>query len=149
MSEQQGDERQLYCRVITPEGVIFDEEADMVIARIADGDIGVLAQHAPTISTVEIGEVRVRQGEETVVFATSDGFFKTSENLVQILVERAIRPEDINIEEAERQIEEAERELAELDRGRPDWERIEKEIERRRGVEENLVLVARRHGEQG
>ncbi len=149
MSEQQGDERQLYCRVITPEGVVFDEEADMVIARIADGDIGVLAQHAPTISTVEIGEVRVRQGEETVIFATSDGFFKTSENLVQILVERAVRPEDIDIEEAEHQIEEAERELAELDRGRPDWERIEKEIERRRGVEENMVLVARRHGEQG
>ncbi len=79
--------RQLFCRVITPEEVIFDGEVDRVIARIADGEIGVLVDHAPTISTVEIADVRILQDDETLVYATSDGFFKVSENLVQILVE--------------------------------------------------------------
>lgn len=147
--EQRSEEsRQLYCRVITPERIVFDEPADLVITRIADGDIGVMANHAPTISTVEIGEVRIRQGEEVKVFAVSDGFFKMSENLVQILVEEAVRPEDIDVEAAEHRIEEASRSLESLDRERPGWERIEREMERRRKVGENLVLVARRHGQQ-
>jgi F-type H+-transporting ATPase subunit epsilon len=57
--DQRGGERQLFCRVITPEEVIYDGEADLVIARIADGDIGVLVDHSPLVSTVEAGEVRI------------------------------------------------------------------------------------------
>ena len=87
--EQRNEGRQLFCRVITPEEVIYDGEADLVIARIADGDLGVLVDHSPLVSTVEVGEVRIREGEKQLVYATSDGFFKVSENLVQVLVEEA------------------------------------------------------------
>ena len=87
---QQREGRQLFCRVITPEEVIYDGEADLVIARIADGDRGVLVDHSPLVSTVEVGEVRIRQDDEQLLYATSDGFFKVSENLVQVLVEEAV-----------------------------------------------------------
>src|ERR671921_686268 len=78
--DQQGGGRQLYCRVITPEEVIYDGEADLVIARIADGDIGVLVDHSPLVSTVEAGEVRIRDNDEQRVYATSDGIFEVSDD---------------------------------------------------------------------
>jgi F-type H+-transporting ATPase subunit epsilon len=133
--------RQLFCRIITPERPVFDDEADLVITRIADGEIGVLVDHAPTVSTVEIGEVRIHQGEERSIYATSDGFFKVSENLVQILVEEAVPAEDIDAQEAETRVEEAERQLSEVS---DDDER--REVMRRQRVAENLVRVARRYG---
>src|ERR687897_112044 len=105
--DQRSGGRQLFCRLITPEEVIYDGEAELVIARIADGDLGVLVDHSPLVSTVEIGEVRIREDDEQLVYATSDGFFKVSENLVQVLVEEAVSPEDIDVDAAEDRAEEA------------------------------------------
>ena len=155
--------RQLFCRVITPEKVIYDGEADLVVARIADGDIGVMVDHAPTVSTVEPAAVRITQDDERSIFATSDGFFKVSENLVQILVEEAMLPDEIDVDEAENRIEEAERELSELSEqstiehpgssdapptpAEQEVKRKRQEIERRLRTAENFVRVARQYGE--
>jgi F-type H+-transporting ATPase subunit epsilon len=147
--DQHREGRQLFCRVITPEKVLYDGETDLVVARIADGDIGVLVDHAPLVSTVEIGVVRVTQDDERYVFATSDGFFKVSENLVQILVEEAVPADEIDVDEAETRVEEAENELSEVspDEEDEEAERKREEIERRRSIGENLVRVAREYGE--
>jgi F-type H+-transporting ATPase subunit epsilon len=126
--DQQGGGRQLYCRVITPEEVIYDGEADLVIARIADGDIGVLVDHSPLVSTVE-----------------ADGFFKVSENLVQVLVEEAVSPEDIDVDEAENRVEEAEKEISEVSEEAEDRDRVLEEIRRRQRTGENFVRVARKY----
>ncbi|HLM77787.1 MAG TPA: ATP synthase F1 subunit epsilon [Rubrobacteraceae bacterium] len=152
MAEGGGDQegRQLFCRVITPEQVLYDGEAKLVVVRIADGDIGVNVDHAPVVSTVEPREVRIYdEDDERYVFATSDGFFKVSENLVQILVEEAATPDEIDVDEAESRIEQAENELSELpaEDEEGQTERQRKEIERRRQVAENLVRVAREYGE--
>ena len=140
--EEGREGRQLFCRIITPEETIFDGEADLVVARIADGEIGVLVDHAPTVSTVEIGDIRIHQGDERHVFATSDGFFKVSENLVQILVEEVVPAGEIDVNEAENRVEEASREVSEEDE-----EDRRREAERRQSIGENLVRVARRYGE--
>ncbi len=146
MSEgQSGEGRQLFCRVIEPERVLYDGEADLVVARIADGDIGVMVDHAPVVSMVEIGAVRITHDDQRYVFATSDGFFKVSENLVQILVEEATPPDEIDVSEAESRVEEAENELSEI---REDDERRQSEVERRRAIGENLARVAREYGEE-
>jgi F-type H+-transporting ATPase subunit epsilon len=142
--EGRDEGRQLFCRIITPERMIFDDEADIVVARIADGEIGVLVDHAPVVSTVEFGEVRLRQGDDQTIFATSDGFFKVSENLVQILVEEAVPVGEIDVSEAENRVEEAERELSRLS---DEEERERAEIERRQRMGENLVHVARKYAE--
>jgi F-type H+-transporting ATPase subunit epsilon len=140
--ENRREGRQLFCRVITPEQMIFDDEVDLVITKIADGEIGVLVDHAPTVSTVEIGDIRIHQGDERHVFATSDGFFKVSENLVQILVEEVVPAGEIDVNEAENRVEEASREVSEEDE-----EDRRREAERRQSIGENLVRVARRYGE--
>ena len=145
MSEgQSGEGRQLFCRLVEPERVLYDGEADLVVARIADGDIGVMVDHAPVVSMVEIGAVRITQDDQRYVFATSDGFFKVSENLVQILVEEAAPPDEIDVSEAESRVEEAENELSEIPE---DDERRQSEVERRRAIGENLARVAREYGE--
>jgi F-type H+-transporting ATPase subunit epsilon len=144
--EGRDEGRQLFCRIITPERMIFDDEADLVVARIADGEIGVLVDHAPVVSTVEFGEVRIRQGDDQSIFATSDGFFKVSENLVQILVEEAVPAAEIDVSEAENRVEEAERDLSRLS-GEEEVERERAEIERRQRMGENLVHVARKYAE--
>jgi len=146
-NQQRGDGRQLFCRVITPEDVIYDGEADLVIAHIADGDIGVLVDHSPLVSTMEPGEVRIREDDEQHVYAISDGFFKVSENLVQVLVEEAVVPEDIDVDAAENRVEEAERDLSEVSEEAEDRDRVVAEIERRQRIGENLVRVARKYSE--
>ncbi|HEX6709962.1 MAG TPA: ATP synthase F1 subunit epsilon [Rubrobacter sp.] len=145
--EERSEGRQLFCRVITPEEVIYDGEAELVIARIADGDLGVLVDHAPLVSTVEVGEVRIREEDEQLVYATSDGFFKVSENLVQVLVEEAVSAEEIDVDAAENRVEEAERELTEVSEEAEDRDRVVAEIERRQRMGENLVRVARKYRE--
>ncbi len=148
MAEDRNQEgRQLFCRVIAPEQVVYDGEADLVIARIADGDIGVLVDHQPIVSTVEIGAVTIAHDDERYVFATSDGFFKVSDNLVQILVEEAVPPDEIDVDEAENRIEKAENELSEVSPDDEEGERRRAEIERRRSIAENLVRVAREYSE--
>ena len=145
---QQGDGgRQLFCRIITPEKMVYDGEADLVVARIADGDVGVMVDHAPLVSAAEVGDVRIREGEELHVFATSDGFFKMSENLVQILVEEAVEAGEIDVDAAGNQVEEAERELSEVSEADEDAERTRAELERKRRMGENLMRVAGRYGQ--
>lgn len=144
--QQGGGGRVLFCRIITPEKMVYDGEANLVVARIADGDVGVMVDHAPLISSAEVGEIRVREGEEFRTFATSDGFFKVSENLVQVLVEEAVEADEIDTDAAGNQVEEAERELSEVPEDDEDAERKRAEIERRRRMGENLLRVAGRYG---
>ncbi len=144
-SNQAGGGRQLFCRIITPQEVIYDGEANLVIARIPDGDVGVLVDHSPLVSTVEAGEVRIREKDEQRVYATSDGFFKVSENLVQILDEEAVTPEDNDDGEAENRVEEAESEISEVSEEAEDRDRVLEEIRRRQRTGENFVRLARKY----
>ncbi|TCJ19424.1 ATP synthase F1 subunit epsilon [Rubrobacter taiwanensis] len=140
--------RTLFCRVITPERTVFDGEVDRVVATIADGEIGVLPDHAPLIATTKIGTVRIKRDEEYLVFATSDGFFKVSENLAQVLVEEAVPAGEIDVDEAGNRVEEANRELEGLTvEDEEGYRKRRAEIERRVRMGENLVHVARKYGE--
>lgn len=147
MTEGGAQGRQLFCRVITPESMVFDGEAERVIVRIADGDLGVLPDHYPVVSTAEIGAVRIKQGDETRVFAISDGFFKVSENLVLVLVEEAMAAEEIDVDAAENRIEEIERQRSEEPPEDEAPERFQQELDRRVKVAENLARVAREYGQ--
>ena len=142
------DSRQLFCRVITPERMVFDGEAKLVKLRIADGDIGVMAEHQPVVSTVEARDVQVvGEDDERSVFAVSDGFFKVSENLVQVLVEEAVPAEEIDSDAAGNRVEEADKALSELGgEDEDETRRRREELERERRMGENLARVAREYG---
>lgn len=144
--EERREGRQLFCRIITPEEVIFDGEADLVVARIADGDIGVMVDHSPVVSTLGIRDVRVTDGDETRVFATADGFFMVSENLVQILTEEAAPAEEIDVSAAEERYGEVDRRISELPEDEAEHEETFRAAERERLIAENFVRVGRQYG---
>jgi F-type H+-transporting ATPase subunit epsilon len=92
--------------VVTPEGSVFDGEAQMLVVPGAAGEIGVLARHAPLVAMLKAGEIRVKAGNEWQSFAAGPGFFKVQRDRAIVLVDDAVKAGDIDIEEARRDLEE-------------------------------------------
>lgn len=73
--------------VISPESAVFDGEADAVVAPAHDGEIGILADHAPLMTTLGAGELVIRTGPATRRFRVQGGFLQVVKNRVRILAE--------------------------------------------------------------
>ena len=93
--------------LVTPEGAAFEGEATMLVVPGAAGEIGVLARHAPLVAMLKAGETRIRVGREWTAFATGPGYFKVQRDRAIVLVDDAVRAEDIDVEQAQRELEEA------------------------------------------
>ena len=80
--------------LVTPEGAVFEGEAEMLIVPGEAGEIGVLARHAPLVALLKAGSTRVyldREREEVREFATGAGFFTVEQDRAIALVdERAL-----------------------------------------------------------
>jgi F-type H+-transporting ATPase subunit epsilon len=100
-------------QVVTPEKLVVDEDAQIVVAPGSQGEFGVLAGHTPFLTTLQNGAVRYtdRNGEEHFVFV-SDGFAEALPDRVTILAESAERRRDIDVERAQAAMERAQRRLA-------------------------------------
>jgi F-type H+-transporting ATPase subunit epsilon len=99
--------------VVTPERMLLSEDADIVIARGAEGDLGVLHGHEPLITPLALGELMYRVGGEDRHLAISGGFLEVRPDKVVVLADVAERSEEIDRERAERAREQAEASLAE------------------------------------
>ncbi|MES2304244.1 MAG: ATP synthase F1 subunit epsilon [Gemmatimonadota bacterium] len=73
--------------VISPEAAVFDGEADSVIAPAFDGELGILANHAPLMTVLGTGELKVRAGGGVRRFHVQGGFLQVVQNSVRILAE--------------------------------------------------------------
>jgi F-type H+-transporting ATPase subunit epsilon len=128
------DRRTFSVSLVTPEGPAFDGEAEMLIVPGADGEIGVLARHAPLIAMLRAGSTRVHVGgSEVHEFATGPGFFKVEQDRAIALVDDAVGARDI--EDARSQLEAVERGDSDADR----WQ-IEQRI---RHAENQLGVLGR------
>jgi len=106
--------------LVTPDGAAFEGEAVMLIVPGADGEIGVLARHAPLIATLKAGSTRVHLGEgddRVREFATGPGFFKVEQDRAIALVDDAVLANEIDVERARGQLEDAQAELQRIERG--------------------------------
>lgn len=99
-------------RVVSPEGNILKEEAEFVVLPGSDGELGILPNHAPLISSLNIGVARYHQGGKVRKLALSGGFVEVSDNLVTVLANTAEPSEKIDLERAKRAKERAEKRLA-------------------------------------
>jgi F-type H+-transporting ATPase subunit epsilon len=112
----------------------------MLIVPGADGEIGVLARHAPLVAMLKAGEVRVKSKGEWTTFAAGPGYFKVQQDRALVLVDDAVRAEEIDVEEARREAEAA-REL--LQRAEAGDEEIDRwQAEQRLRHAENKISVA-------
>lgn len=95
--------------IVTAERVVFSEEVDVVVAPGIEGQLGILPHHAPLMTTLQPGELRVRQGGEEFSLAISGGFLEVRPDRIIVLADAAERAEEIDIsraEEAKRRAEE-------------------------------------------
>lgn len=82
-------------QVVTPERLVWSGPAEMVIARGAEGELGVLPHHAPLITSLLDGAVRIRRpGGAEMVIGTKGGFLEVKPDRVTVLADEAELPEE-------------------------------------------------------
>jgi F-type H+-transporting ATPase subunit epsilon len=131
--------------LVTPEGPAFDGDVEMMVVPGADGEIGVLARHAPLVALLKAGSTRIyrdRSSEDVLEFATGPGFFKVEQDRALALVDDAVEARDIDDARAREQLEEARAELEQVERGESDADRWQ--LEQRIRHAENQLAVAGR-----
>jgi F-type H+-transporting ATPase subunit epsilon len=79
----------MHVTVISPERAVFDGEADAVVAPAFDGLVGILPRHAPFLTLLGAGVLRVRHGGATDVFRVTGGFLQVVANRVRVVADRA------------------------------------------------------------
>lgn len=92
----------LAVRVITPERIAFDGQADAVVATAYDGEVGILPGHAPMMVVLGIGEFRLRHGDRYEWFAIGEGFLHVLDDVVTVLTPFAEHAREIDVEAAQR-----------------------------------------------
>ena len=108
-------EHTLHVKVVTPDGVVFGHEtASLVVLDTINGEEGIMANHAPIITSLHIGEVKVINEEENFQenITISGGFAEFSENQLSIVSDSAERTQDIDVKRAEQAKERAEKHIA-------------------------------------
>ena len=100
----------LQLEIVTPEKLAYQGEVDSVQLPGSEGELGVLPHHAPLISTLGAGELRLRKGVEDEFFAIVGGFLQVLPDKVVVMAETADIASEIDLEkaqEARRQAEQA------------------------------------------
>ena len=120
-------------QVLTPEGEAFNDEVEMISTRTGEGSVGILANHAPLMGMLEPTELRLYKSESDVVrFAQSEGYLQVVENQALLLIEEAIKPEDLNRSDIEAKLREAEQSAEQAEEGSEERARHERDAARYR-----------------
>jgi len=123
--------------VLTPEGQVFEGEVEMVSTRTGTGSIGVLANHAPLMAMLEPTELKLYEsgsdnpaGADPVRFAQGEGYLQVVDNSALLIVEDAVKPEDLDRSDIEARLSEAEKARDEADEDTEERRRAEREVAR-------------------
>jgi len=97
--------------IVTAERVVFSDNVDVVVAPGVEGQLGILPHHAPLMTMLLPGELRVRKGGEEFSLAISGGFLEVRPDRIIVLADAAERAEEIDIARAEAAKRRAEEQL--------------------------------------
>jgi F-type H+-transporting ATPase subunit epsilon len=126
--------QQIRLEVVTPSGAKVNEDVDIVNAPGYGGDFGVLANHAPFLSTIKIGTLTYENGKKRESLMISGGFCEVSNNKITFLVESAEVGSEIDVERAMRAKDRAEKRLAQAAQQAENFNRRRAEIALQRAV---------------
>jgi F-type H+-transporting ATPase subunit epsilon len=101
----------LRLEIVTPEKLAFEDDVDSVVLPGSQGELGVLPHHAPLVSTLGVGELRIRKGANEEAFAIAGGFLQVLPDKVVVMAETADMASEIDVEKAEAARREAEKAL--------------------------------------
>jgi F-type H+-transporting ATPase subunit epsilon len=99
----------LQLEIVTPERQAYSEEVDAVFCPGVEGEFGVLPHHAPLLSMLGVGELRIKKDGDEEFFAIAGGFVQVRPDKVVVMAELADLSSEINLEAAEEARNEAER----------------------------------------
>lgn len=103
----------VHCDIVSAEKSIFSGLVELVVAHGTLGDLGVAPGHAPLLTQLKPGPVRViRQNGEEEVYYVSGGMLEVQPNLVTVLADTALRAADVDEAAAQQAVEDARRHLA-------------------------------------
>jgi len=116
--------------VVTPESVICSCEVDAVIAPGVEGQLGILPHHAPLITMLQAGELRVRKNGDETCIAIYGGFLEVRPDRVIVLADAAERAEEIDVARAQEAERRADQALADRKGSQADTTRAEAALRR-------------------
>jgi F-type H+-transporting ATPase subunit epsilon len=101
----------LLLEIVTPERLAYSDSVDAVTLPGIEGELGVLPHHAPLVSMLGLGELRIRKGGAEESFAIAGGFLQVLPDKVVVMAETADMASEIDVERAAEARREAERAL--------------------------------------
>lgn len=125
---------QIHLEVVTPTGPVVSEEVDIVTAPGVSGEFGVLANHAPFLSTIKTGTLTYKKDKTTKYLMVSGGFSEVSNNKITFLVESAEFGQDIDVDRALRAKERAEKRLTQAQQAAEKINRVRAEAALQRAM---------------
>ena len=102
----------LNLEIVTPERKVFDETVDAVTIPTTNGEIGILPNHAPLISTLKPGILTYSNHGSSERMVVAGGFVEISANKVSILADVAEKADEVNVEAARAEREASEKVLS-------------------------------------
>jgi F-type H+-transporting ATPase subunit epsilon len=99
----------IHLEIVTPSKRVFEGDVDEVIVPGSEGELGILPHHAPLISTLGQGALRLKRGDQEELFAIFGGFVQVRPDRVVVLAETANLASEIDLERARHAREEAEK----------------------------------------
>lgn len=98
--------------IVTPQKKVFSEDVKFLVAPGTDGELGILPEHTPLITSLNIGVLRIQQESKNVKIVVSGGFMEVRNSKVTVLATSAERAENIDVARAEAAKQRAEQRLA-------------------------------------
>ncbi len=99
----------LKCEIVTPEGLLYDDCAMMVVVPGQAGELGILPRHAPIVSRTIIGKVMVKgEGGQRERFAVGGGYVKVQYDRLLLTVDTAEKASEIDVERSRKALARAE-----------------------------------------
>jgi len=102
----------MHLKLITHDRIVFDEDVNEIYTRGVDGEFGILENHVPVMTALDVGVTKAVQGETVKLFTTMGGIFQFKDNNAIILTDTAETGADIDVTRAKAAMERAEARLA-------------------------------------
>lgn len=106
-------DKTIKLEVVTPERIVFSDEAESIVVPGSEGYLGIMASHAPIITSLKIGVVQIIKDNKETRMALSGGFLEVNNNKATILADTAERDEEIDVQRAKDAKERAEKRIEE------------------------------------
>ncbi len=129
-------------RIVTPNRLLFDERVREVTAPGAVGEFGVLPDHITFLASLEIGALHYQRDGESQRIAIRGGFAEVADNVMTVLADDAVFPEDVVQERAQAELAAAEAQLRDLSPLDPTFPAVDAS---RRWAQACLEVAAPRH----